>query len=168
MNQKVLITFAGAVGSSKTPIAYYLSWKLNIPILNNDTMRTEVIEDLGFFDEQEYRIRRDHRISEVLKGGQSIIYDASIDREWKNWEGTIKKSGYEVFIISLDLSKDFLSELYTIKGYHESMARIDELFNDHEEFLKSYRHIVNLSIVDKDFKNRLDLTYSSVEDWLKE
>lgn len=31
MENKFLITFAGPMGSSKTPIAYYFSYRLNIP-----------------------------------------------------------------------------------------------------------------------------------------
>ncbi len=43
---KKVILFAGAVGSGKTPISNYLSYKLNLPIYNNDAIRSEVIEDL--------------------------------------------------------------------------------------------------------------------------
>lgn len=166
MKEKFLITFAGAVGSSKTPIAYYLSWKFNLPILNNDAIRTEVLEDLGFFDEEEYRKRRDERIYEVLKIGNPVIYDASIDREWKNWKDKIADLGYETFIISLDLSKDFLSELYKLKGYHESIPRIDQLFADHEDFMKDHEDIVNVKISDDGFKERLKLSYDALNDWL--
>lgn len=167
MNKKILITFAGAIGSSKTPIAYYLSCKLNFPILNNDVIRTEVAEDLGKFDEQEYIKRRDERIHAVLKNCPAIIYDASIDREWENWENKIVKAGYETFIISLDLSKDFLTELYKIKGYHESKERINQVVSDHEEFVKNYNHLIGLRITDENFKNRLELAYQAVSEWLK-
>src|SRR3972149_2694511 len=97
---KFLITFAGAVGSSKTPIAYYLSWKLGIPIINNDAIRTEVMEDVGFFDEEEYKKRRDSRIQELLKKSTSLIFDSSIDREWVNYEQAINAAKYKTFIIN--------------------------------------------------------------------
>ncbi|MBI5071549.1 hypothetical protein HZB93_01495 [Candidatus Falkowbacteria bacterium] len=168
MNKKILITFAGAIGSSKTPIANYLSCKLNFPVLNNDAIRTEVLEDLSFFNEEEYIKRRDERIHAVLENNPAIIYDASVDREWKNWEDKIVKAGYKIFIISLDLSKDFLVELYKIKGYHESAQRIDQFFSDHEEFVKNYGHLVNLRITDENFKNRLEFAYLAVSEWLKE
>ncbi len=167
MNKKVLITFAGAIGSSKTPIANYLSCKLNFPVLNNDAIRTEVLEDLGSFNEKEYLKRRNERIHSVLENNFSVIYDASIDREWKNWEKKIAEVGYKTFIISLDLSKDFLIELYKIKGYHESAQRIDQFFSNHEEFLKNHGHFVNLQITDENFKNRLEIAYSAVSEWLK-
>jgi hypothetical protein len=167
MSDKFFITFAGAVGSSKTPIAYYLSWKLNLPILNNDAIRTEVSEDLGFFSEEEYKKRRNERILEVLKNNSSIIYDASIDREWKNWEDKIINAGYKIFIISLDLSREFLTELYKKKNYHESLNRIDKLFFDHEEFLKNFNEIINLHITEKEFNDRLEISYLAIKDWLK-
>lgn len=167
MNKKFLITFAGAIGSSKTPIANYLSCKLNFPVLNNDAIRTEVPEELGYFSEEEYLKRRNERIRDVLENCPAIIYDASIDREWKNWEDKIAKAGYKIFIISLDLSKDFLIELYKIKGYHESAEKIDQFFSDHEEFVKNYSHLIGLKITDENFKNRLELAYSAVSEWLK-
>lgn len=61
-NKKICITFAGAVGSSKTPISNYLSTKLNLPIFNNDAIRSEVIEDLGIFDSEEHLKRRNARL----------------------------------------------------------------------------------------------------------
>lgn len=54
MKSPYCITFAGPVGSGKTPIAYYLSWNLALPILNNDSMRTETQEDRGELDMQTY------------------------------------------------------------------------------------------------------------------
>jgi adenylylsulfate kinase-like enzyme len=67
MKKKVCIIFAGAVGSSKTPISNYLSIKLNLPIFNNDAIRSEVIEDLGFFDSNEHIKRRNSRLEEIIK-----------------------------------------------------------------------------------------------------
>ncbi|MCC6563838.1 hypothetical protein IT087_03015, partial [Candidatus Uhrbacteria bacterium] len=58
------ISFAGAIGSSKTPIAHYLSLKLGLPIHNNDVVRTEVKEEFGELREGEYEKRRDQRIGE--------------------------------------------------------------------------------------------------------
>lgn len=82
MKNKFLITFSGPIGSSRTSIAYYLSWKLNIPIFNNDSIRTEVIEDTGLLNIQEYEKRRDERLKEIVEKNISFIYDASVDREW--------------------------------------------------------------------------------------
>lgn len=61
------ITFAGAIGSSKSPIANYLSISLGLPIFNNDSIRSEVTEDLGILDSKEYLKRRNKRFQELLK-----------------------------------------------------------------------------------------------------
>lgn len=61
MNQGYCILFAGAIGSGKSPIANYLSYKFNLPVFNNDIIRTEVKEDLLRMDEEEYERRRSQR-----------------------------------------------------------------------------------------------------------
>lgn len=165
MENKFLITFAGAVGSSKTPIAYYLSWKLNLPVFNNDSIRTEVIEDFGGFDVEKYQKCLDKRLKEIADSKISLIYDASIDREWDNQKKNVESLGYKVFIISLDLSKELLVSLYNQKKYFESLTRIDSLIADHEFFLKHHMDEVNLHITDKEFADRLELSYEKVRDW---
>lgn len=168
MRNKFFITFAGAVGSSKTPIAYYLSHKLNLPILNNDSIRTEVIEDTGSLDVKEYEKRRDIRAEDVAKRGSSFIWDAGIDREWVNLKKNVESFGYQTFIISLNLSKELLTSLYNRKGYSESLARIDDLITGHNTFLENYANEVNLHINDESFANRLELSYEKARDWLRE
>ena len=166
MVNKFLITFAGVVGSSKTPIAHYLSWKLNLPIFSNDAIRTEIIEDLDSFNEEEYKKRRDQRLEQVAKSELSFIYDASVDREWSNLKRKIEPHGYRTFIISLDLSKEFLISLHKTKGYQETLERIDSLAADHNTFLVQYKHEIGLCIQDKDFADRLKLSYQKVKNWL--
>lgn len=163
---KFIITFAGAVGSSKTPIAHYLSWKLNLPIFSNDSIRTEVTEDFGLLNDEEYEKRRDQRLEEIVKRGLSFIYDASVDREWVNFKRKIGPYGYHIFIISLDLSKEFLMSLHKTKGYQETLRRIDSLVADHDKFLAQYRSEVGLHISDKDFADRIELSYHKLKDWL--
>ncbi len=164
--EKFIITFAGPVGCSKTPVAYYLSWKLGLPILNNDAMRTETVEDLGKFDEKEYLKRRDERIDELLKKGSSFIYDASIDRVWKDWKDRLLGK-YEVFMISFDLSKGFIMELYAAKKYDESIRDVDKFIADHDKFLEEFADKVNLQITDENFKDRLRLSYEAAERWMR-
>ncbi len=82
---KYIVTFAGPPGSSKTPITNYLSGKFGLPIFNNDSIRTEVTEDLLKFSEEEFRQRSLKRLNDLFNQGDSFILDASIDREWKNY-----------------------------------------------------------------------------------
>jgi hypothetical protein len=160
---KLCIVFAGAIGCSKTPVANYLSYKLNLPILNNDSIRTEVVEDLKKINQKEYLKRRDKRLEEIFKNGISFIYDSSIDREYKLFEEVIKKSGYQYKIISFDLSENFLKNLYKIKKYHESAKRLKQLVKDHDDFLKNSGLKISAHITDKNFKNRLEISYKAVK-----
>ncbi|NVP18171.1 hypothetical protein HUU51_05640 [Candidatus Gracilibacteria bacterium] len=167
-NKKICITFAGAVGSSKTPISNYLSSKLNLPIFNNDAIRSEVIEDLGVFDNEEHLKRRNSRLEEIINKGNSFICDVSVDREWEKFKEKLISSNYSFFIISLDLSKKLLIKLYQAKNYLESLERIDELIQDHDNFLNKYSEDVNLHITDKDFVNRIEISYSEVRKYLEQ
>lgn len=165
-NNKICITFAGAIGSSKTPIANYLSTKLNLPIFNNDAIRTEVIEDFGFLNNEEHLKRRNSRLDETIKEGISFICDVSIDRQWKEFKKGLVSSNYKLFIISLDLSKKMLIKLYKAKSYFDSLKRIDQIIQDHNNFLNEYSDDINLHITDKDFINRIHISYNEVKKFL--
>jgi hypothetical protein len=153
----ICITFAGVVGSSKTPIANFLSCKLNLPVFNNDAIRSEVIEDCGILNGDEHLKRKNDRIKEIIQNKISFICDASIDREWNLLKEGLEKSDYDYFIISLNLSKKLLTNLHKAKGYKESLSRLDQLFTEHETFLQKYGNDVGFTITDENFKNRLEL-----------
>ena len=163
---KYIIAFAGAVGSSKTPISSFLSWKLGLPVFNTDAIRSEVIEDFGELDREEVMKRVGQRLRELVESEKSFILDASIDRKWGEYETEFLRSGYEMFLVSMDLSKEKLTELYKAKEYVESLQRVDQLVLDHDEFLKKYGKIVNLSITDDTFLNRLEMVESAVKKWV--
>ena len=166
--KNICVTFAGPVGSSKSPISNYLSTTFNLPVFNNDNIRTEITEDIGIFVEKEFLERLELRLRKVVESQISFILDASVDRVWETKGENIKKSGYKFFIISLDLSKDFLVKLYRVKKYDDSLNRFDEVFNDHQNFLKRYGGIVNISINDENFKDRLEICRQELEKWLIE
>ena len=163
---KICITFAGAVGSSKTPISNYLSTKLALPIYSNDAVRSEVLEDLGVLDTDEYLKRRNSRLNEIFKSGVSFICDVSVDRQWKDFKEQLELHGYKWFIISLDLSRDFLKKLYEAKAYVESIKRLDKLINEHEWFLQEYVNDVNLHITENTFNVRLQESLEKIETWI--
>jgi hypothetical protein len=165
--KQVCVTFAGAVGSSKTPITNYISTKLDLPVFNNDAIRSEVIEDMGGLVEEEYLKRRDERLREIIQSKKSFILDASVDRVWDKLKENLKDAGYEVFIISLDLSKDLLSKLYIDKKYFDAQERVDSLINDHELFLENHREDINLHLKDEDFGNRLEKSYMTISEWIE-
>lgn len=165
MNKPLCITFAGPVGSGKTPIAYFLSWNLGLPILNNDSMRTETQEDMGELDMQIYKQKRDSRVKSILENKISFIYDASVDREWKNKKDIIYQHDYRVFIISMDFSLYKIKKIFQSKDYNQ-FDHLEKTYLDHQNFLAEYSEIVNLSLTDNDFENRLELSLSSLRRWL--
>ena len=166
--KKFCISFAGAIGSSKTPIAYYLQERFNLIMLNNDIIRTEVKEDFGYLNTEEYEKRRNFRVEEMLQSGRSFIFDASIDRSWDVFHQYLVKYDYAWFVISLDLSKELLKKLYLAKGYSESLLVIDQYFADHEKFLSLHDSDINLHITDETFTNRLNLSEKAFTEWLND
>jgi len=165
MRKKYCITFAGVPGSSKSPIAHHLSGNLGLPVFNNDTIRTEVKEDLRRFDQVAYERIRDERADVLIDSGKPFIYDASIDRFWRTYSTKLKDAGYEIFIISLDLSRQLLNEIYEAKGYTE-YAQLDGYEVDHATFLANYGSLVNLHIDDAAFSDRLELSLQAAREWI--
>lgn len=165
---KYFVTFAGPVGSSKTPIAFHLSQTFGLAMYNTDAIRTEVEEDLLVYNEEEFSRRRDERLKRLVSLGRPFILDASVDRVFDEYEREIVESGYRYFLISLDLSKEFLINLYRAKRYHESIKRVDQLLLDHEKFLDKFGKNVNVHIKDKDFPARLEICAKEFSRWLNE
>ncbi len=163
--KKFCVLFAGPIGSSKSPIANYLSYKLNVPVFNNDIIRTEVREDLQNFDADEYDQRRAQRIEELVNSGKPFIYDASIDRKWKDLGSQLIEKGYMPFIISLDISKDKLLRLYEAKNYSDLEA-LNRTYDDHQRFMQEFKDVVGLSIGDNQFADRLNLSLRAIEEFI--
>ena len=168
IRKPICITFAGAIGSSKTPIANYLSHTIGLPIYNNDAVRTEIIEDLGYLDNDILVHKRDEAILNILKNRRTFICDTSQDRVWKDFKSELLKNDYDWFIISLNVSKDKLTELYSVKGYTESLLKIDQTLLEHETFLHTYQNDIGLHINDTNFNNRIQLSYSAVTRFLSD
>jgi len=139
-----------------------------LPIFNNDAIRSEVIEDLGVFDNEEHLKRRNSRLEEIINDGNSFICNVSVDREWGKFKEKLISSNYSFFIISLDLTKKLLTSLYLSKNYLESLDHIDELIQDHDNFLSKYSNDIKLHITDKDFLNRIQISYNEVREYLEQ
>lgn len=160
MNSYV-ITFAGVAGSSKTPIANHLSWKLGLPSFSNDALRNELREDTLSYDDEAYKQLHQRRFDEALSLGRSFIFDASVDRTWPQLRERFRAHGYECLIISLDLSRPFVDSLYKAKNY-DQFEVLDMWMHQHEQFLKEYSDVVTVHITDGTFKDRLELSFDAV------
>lgn len=165
-NKQFCLTFAGAVGSSKTPIANHLSYTFDLPIFEHDSIRKEVTEDLLEFNQEEFIKRREERAKKIVESGISFIFDASVDRLWDTFSKRLSDHGYNWFIISMDLSKEFLTKLYKVKGYYESLKELDRLFKEHEDFLANHAQDINVHITDENFSDRLKICENEFKKWL--
>lgn len=162
-----VIVFAGAIGSSKTPITNYLSGIFALPIFNADAIRTEVTEDLlRPYDDALFRERRDTRLRSLIARRIDFILDASIDRTWKDLRPALERAGYRWFCISLDLGKPFLARLYEAKGYTESLQQLDRVHAEHERFLAEFGADVSLHLTEEDFPERLEKARMAVAGWI--
>ena len=157
-----MILFAGAIGSGKSPIANYLSYKLKLAVFSNDLIRKEVREDCRKLEPDQYQKRRQSRLKEILEGGQAFIYDASIDRRWQSERQLLADYGYHTFIISLDFSRAKLSQLWQAKGYGK-LTNLARTMADHQAFKQEYSADIKLQLTDKDFSQRLELTYQAIK-----
>lgn len=159
------ILFAGAAGSSKTPIAHYLSTSLQLPIFNNDAVRNEMLENNNTLDEKAFRQLTKERALTIISQKISFIYDASIDRRWAEAKELLEAHHYKYFVISLDLSQKLLEKIYKAKGY----TLIDNIAgwkNDHDEFVKNNENEISLHITDEDFPKRLELSLTAIKKWI--
>jgi len=155
------------MGSSKTPIAYYLSYNLELPIFNNDAIRTEVREDLLRFDPDEYIARKEKRLKNLISQKRSFIHDASIDRQWPKFKQSLEENSYLWFIISINISEAFLKKTYEAKGY-TVLDVLPKNIQEHTDFVKNYRDDIGLNIDDDTYPQRLDLSLKGVEKWMRE
>ena len=156
------ITFSGCVWSGKSPIASYISINLSLPILNADSIRSEVAEDLFKFDVEEFNKRFDSRLNEILESWKSFIYDASMDRYWPVIKKKLESHWYKVFIICLSLSEDFLQKLHYATAYKISDKWLKKLVEQNKKFIHSYSNDINVIIDDGNYIDRISIAYKAV------
>ena len=166
MNAPLCIAMAGPAGCSKTPVAFYLSQQLNMPIFSNDAIRTEVREDTLKLelDIPKYLQRRDQRKRTLIAGKTSFIYEASIDRSWAELKAELAQDGYRWLVISFDLSFEFWQQICQAKGYKGvGREQLDKWFKDHQNFRAEFGSDVGLEINDANFLRRMSLALEAVQ-----
>ena len=162
------IVFAAPVGAGKTTIAYYLSRDLWLPIYNNDALRAQLKADMGgdALDEDLVRHKRDEILKEMLSSGKSFIVDASVDREWAKFKQALSDNGYGCFIVSIDISREFLDQLTSVRGDSDSEDQVANWFRDHQNFIKEYKADIGISIDDHNYVHRLEIVQEAIRQWL--
>ncbi len=169
MKQKCIL-FAGAPGSSKTPVATYLSWNLGLPIFNNDVIRVEVSEDTlrrspAPADDPEFVKRQKYRIFKLLESRKPFICDFSVDKNWPGMKEALDRYKYDYFLISFNYSREFIQKIGKAKGYPDNENNI-MWYNQHTDFINKYGDDVDLVINEGNFSNRLDIALKAVKEFL--
>lgn len=136
----------------------------------------EVREDMLSDDNDDPAVRKEFldrsvsRYQALLQKGVCFIDDSSADRSWKQQPGDqyfqLKDHGYDYFIISMDLSADFIRKLH---GANHSLSRdyLNKYYDGHQKFLEAYVADVALSITDDNFLRRMELCENAVSEFLK-
>lgn len=160
---------AGQPGSSKSPLAYYLSWKNGLPIFSNDAIRKEVMEDSlqPGWDNDEYQERRKERLNEVLGSNKSFIYDAGIERRWEELKPELEKAGYAWFVISFNLSQERLQKMRAVVGFNESQETVERWAREYKNFSNQYKDDIGLVIDDNNFAKRMELAHQKAQEFLR-
>lgn len=166
--EKIVITYAWAIWCWKSPITNYISTKLWLPIFNTDSVLSEVCEDFLELNREEAHKRVEKRLNKIIKDRISFIYDASVDRKWWTLKEVLVKHWYKFFIISIDLEKDTLLKFYNVKSYYESIKRIDDVYQNHQNFLEEFWNDVNIHINEWNYWRRLEIVYKAVNKRIKE
>lgn len=155
--KKFCIAFAGVPGCGKSTLAHRLSWELGLPVFSNDMIRHEIcIEQSGKLDIEAYNLRHGQYIDKLITKQRSFIYDASVDRRWTDLKRRSDKEGYDIFLVSFNLSPDFMHKLRANIDSPVSEDAMQVYFRQHAEFLEKYKEHVNMYITDQDFPERFD------------
>lgn len=163
MNCPYIVVFAGAPGSSKSIVSHYLSMEFGLPILNRDTIRNEVKEELLVSNINEphalaeFEQRFTERWEEALAVGESFILDGSVDRSWPHTKRELIAAGFEWFMIDMELSREFFVRLFTATKRQKGLDQLDGYLEQHEAFLEKYRQDIHLEITDETFNDRLEI-----------
>jgi dephospho-CoA kinase len=160
MPKPYIIAFAGVPGSSKSIIAYYLSETFLLPIFSTDNIRFEVKEDLlvSNINEagalKEFERRRAKRFQSLLKRKQSLILDGSVDRRWREIKQQLIAAGYRWCLIDMELSRDFMINLYSKTNRMWAIEELDTYLAEHNNFMGEYSSDITVEIKDQLFKER--------------
>jgi len=165
-NKPFVICFAGVPGSGKSPIAHYLAVELALTRFERDQIRKEVRDDLWTADInrpdalEEFNKRSDDRQRELIVRNISHVLDSSVDRSWSKTKRMYEDAGFRWFLISLDVSDEYMIRLYDLYGNTRKQALIN-YSNQHKAFLRDHSKDVNISIKEENYSKRLTLCKSA-------
>lgn len=156
-----VVTFAGVPGTSKSIISQHLSCTFYIPSFANDRVRDEVKEEFLTADINdpdalaEYERRAATRRGVLFDTHKSFIIDSSVDRKWEQIKQQIQNAGYAYFLISMELSEEFMMNLYSKTNRHEAIDLLPHYMEQHQNFTKQFSQDISIAITDNLFNQRL-------------
>lgn len=173
MPKPYAVTFAGTPGTSKSPVAYYLSAEFNLPIISSDNIRYEVREDLRLNTINkpvalaEYEKRFKARRLGLLALGMPFILDASVDREWTTYKQELTGANYDWFMIDMELSTAFIEDLFLKTDREWAIEQLPYYMAHHETFMAQYGQDVDLQITDETWHKRLQIAAGGLQRFLE-
>jgi len=175
METPYAVVFAGIPGTSKTPISHYLSCEFSLPIFSTDQIRFEVREDLRLANinrpggVEEFEKRFAERFDRLLAAQVPVIIDGSSDRKWSERKLKLTEAGYGWYMISMELTKNFLLKLYADTGRSWwADDNLDPYLQQHEEFLHKFKADIDVEIHDDNFGDRLQVAADGLKKFLED
>jgi predicted kinase len=173
MKQPYAVVFSGLPGTSKSIIAFYLSGTFGLPMFNNDQLRFEVKEDLLADNINrpdalaEFEKRLTERVDKILSTKRPVILDGSVDRRWEERKAQLDKHGYKHFLINMELSPQFIENLWIKTGRRELIDKyLYPYIADHQNFLEHWHKEINVEINDDNFKDRNQLSALALQNFI--
>lgn len=172
MSKPYAVVFAGVPGSSKSIVAHYLSETFGLPIFSNDNLRYEVREDLKTDNINqprvlaEYEKRLKQRRQALLATKRPVILDGSVDRRWAETKQQLQTAGYDRFLINMELSKKFITELFSHTARPKSIKQLPAYLQQHRDFVKQFKDDISLQITDETFPDRLQIAADGLQKFI--
>jgi len=179
------VVFSGVPGTSKSITAQAISCEFQIPILSNDTVRFEVKEDLrvkhlsikedlefasvnqnGALVEYDRRIKE--RRLEILDRGIPIVLDGSVDRTWETVKNDLMVNNYDWFMVDMELTRQFMEDLYRGTGREAFIDQLDSYFEDHRIFIEHHQADISVEITDDLFLDRRKVAIDGLHRFLEQ
>ena len=172
MNKPFCVTFAGMQGTSKSIVSHYLSERFGLALFSNDNVRFEVKEDMRVDNINipealaEFQRRHDARLHWLTDNKRNFILDGSVDRSWGKLKERLESAGYRWLLIDMELSVNFVKDLYAKTNRSDAIQEMPRYARDHEAFMAEFAGDISLQITDDTFLSRKELAEEALRSFI--
>lgn len=147
INPKLLVVFSGGNAMGKSTIARRIGDRLGGIVIENDEIKRHILQLLPHIEPArlnpltwQYIMDLYRRLPELTQNGL-IVRDGIIDWYYDRILPRFSESGYSIFIIAFDISRDKAIELINSRGDTPTTKkeRLYALLDDHEIHMKRFR-----------------------------